>query len=347
MANANGAAGANGKQDVAIIGAGGYTGRELLTILAGHEGLRPVHITSGAYAGKKVGEVFPMLDGRLDLTFENHDAPIPEGVPVFLAVPNDTSLQLVPELHKRGHMVVDLSGSYRLHDKAIFEKYYKLEHSSFELMDQVVFGLPEIFREKIKSSRLVSNPGCFSTGSILPLYMLGDYRGELRDIIIDAKSGVSGAGGRTEDAGFGFGSVYENFRAYKILRHQHQPEIQEYSAHGSSLDFPIIFTPHLLPLFRGILSTIVLLWKEQPPADLDNRFRAAAENEPFIRLRGEPEDIDLAKVQGTNFLDIGMRTEGNRTVIVSALDNLMKGAAGQAIQNMNLMLGFSETAGLL
>ena len=335
------------KQDVAIIGAGGFTGRELLQILAGHPRIRPAHITSNQYAGKKIGEIFPDLDGRLDLVFERHDASLPANMPIFLAVPNQTSLDLVPGLVEKGHKVVDLSGSFRLHDRDVFQQYYKLEHTAFDLMDKVVFGLPELFREQLKFAELVSNPGCFSTGAIVPLFLLGELRDELEDVIIDAKSGVSGAGGRTEDAGFAFNAVHENFRAYKILRHQHQPEIQEYAAAGTKLDFPIIFTPHLLPVFRGILSTIVLRWKNQAPANLLEKVRTAITDEPFIRLYETPEEIELSRVQNSNYLDISLRSEGRHTVMVSALDNLVKGAAGQAVQNLNLMLGYDEKAGLI
>lgn len=335
--------------DIAILGAAGLTGKELLTLLVGHPYMNPVHITSNQHTGQRIGSVFPQLDGRFDLEFKSHEEPLPYGIPVFLAVPNQTSLELVPELLKKGHRIVDLSGSYRLHNKEIFSRYYKLDHTSFELMEQQVFGIPEIFRDKIRSTNLLSNPGCYSTGSILPLYLLDEYRNDVESVVISAASGVSGAGGRVEDAGFSFNGVHENFRAYKILKHQHLPEIEEYSATGmeNGFGFPFIFTPHLLPLYRGILSTIVVKWKSGAPESLLDHFRRKTESEPFLRVRNTPEEIQLSSVQETNFLDLSCISEGDHTVIVSALDNLQKGAAGQAIQNLNLMLGYSETDGLL
>ncbi len=182
---------------------------------------------------------------------------------------------------------------------------------------------------------------------------MGDDLQRLRSEVIDAKTGVSGAGGRTEDGGFLFHKVYENFRAYKILSHQHQPEIEEYAAAGlpgsekHTARVPVVFTPHLLPLYRGILSTIVLIWDGPAPADLADRFRERCAAEPFLRFCETPEAVELSRVQNTNYVDLGLRSDGATTVIVSAIDILVKGAAGQAIQNLNLMLGLPETAGLL
>ncbi|MBI3395353.1 MAG: N-acetyl-gamma-glutamyl-phosphate reductase [Spirochaetia bacterium] len=333
---------------VAIIGAGGFTGRELLQILAGHPALEAAHITSNAHAGRSIADVFPDLPHQPDLVFKKHEDAIPDGMPVFLAVPNDSSLTLVPKLSAAGHPVVDLSGSFRLHDKSLFEKYYKLEHTAFDLMQKITFGIPEMFRDGVKSARIVSNPGCFATGAILPLYFLGDLRSRLRGVSIDAKSGVSGAGGRTEDAGFSYNSVYENFRAYKIQSHQHQPEIEEYSWHGlGAAPCPLVFTPHLLPVFRGILSTITLFWDGPAPESLLDRFKEISAKETFIRFLEKPEDVELKRVQNTNYVDMGLRSVSSTTVIVSGLDNLVKGAAGQAVQNMNLMLGLPETSGLV
>lgn len=332
--------------DVGIIGGAGFTGRELLLLLTEHPHLSPRFVTSNLHAGKSVAEVFPLLEGKSELTFRGHEESPPPGIPLFLAVPNDTALALVPELHARGHRLVDLSGAFRLHDREIFQKFYRLEHTAFDLLPRVVYGMPELFRADIRSAAIISNPGCYATAAILPLFLLGRYREELIDIVIDAKSGVSGAGGRTEDAGYSFNSVHENFRAYKVLAHQHQPEIQEYAAAGTHIDFEIAFIPHLLPLFRGILSTTILTWRDRAPDGLESLFRQAAAGEPFLRFLNAPEEVTLSRVQHTNFLDIGIRSEGRRTIIVSALDNLVKGAAGQAIQNMNLIMGMPEEAGL-
>lgn len=351
-----------GQVPVAIIGAGGFTGHELLSLMRSHPRLRPVHITSNAYDGRSLSEVFPDLDGAFltddssasELVFSRHDAPLPERIPVFLAVPNETSLELVPGLLEAGHSIVDLSGSFRLHDNEAFERCYKLKHTpaSAHAMRQAVFGMPEILRDTIRGAQFVSNPGCFATGAVIPLALLGDFRNNLQSVVIDAKSGVSGAGGRTEDGGFVFHKVHENFRAYKVMGHQHQPEIEEYAATGMSATsgaptgLSVIFTPHLLPLFRGILTTIVLIWDGPAPAGLEEQIRKRCAAEPYIRFRETPEMVELIPVQNTNYLDIGLRSQSNTTVIVTALDNLIKGAAGQAIQNLNLMLGFPETTGL-
>ncbi|MCE9600302.1 MAG: N-acetyl-gamma-glutamyl-phosphate reductase, partial [Spirochaetia bacterium] len=210
------------------------------------------------------------------------------------------------------------------------------------LMEKAVFGIPELFRDKIKTAALVANPGCFPTGVIVPLRQLSGFKDEILGISIDAKSGVSGAGGRTEDGGFAYTSVYENFRAYKILGHQHWPEIVEYGA--PELEDRIVFTPHLLPLFRGILSTITIFWKTDAP-DLNSVFKNL--KQPFVRVLSTPEEVQLNRIQHTNYLDVGLRSRGKQTVIVTALDNLVKGAAGQAIQNLNLMAGIEETTGLV
>lgn len=334
--------------EISIIGAGGFTGKELLGLLANHPKWKAVHVTSDKLAGKSLSEVFPDLVYPKNLIFKRHEDELPKGSLVVLAVPNEAALELAPKFLNAGHKVIDLSGVYRLHDKELFEKAYKLTHTSFELTNRAVFGIPEIFRDKLKGADFVSNPGCFSTSVILALYLLGDLRKKIRPrIIADCKSGISGAGGRVEDGGFSFNSVYENFRAYKVLSHQHEPEIREYCFAGSGLPFPeVLFVPHLLPVYRGILSTIYLE-AESDSLPILEAMRSLAEKEPFLRIRNTPEEIDLAKVSQTNFLDIGVRQRGNTITIVSALDNLMKGAAGQALQNINLMLGESETLGLL
>ncbi len=334
--------------DVAIIGAAGLTGRELLLWLGRHPRVRAVHITSDQHAGRPLREVIPQLDGlpSADLVFKQHAEPLPPVQVVFLAVPNENALELVPRLVDAGNKVIDLSGSFRLSDPEVFRKYYGLEHTARHLLERRVFGLPELFRADIRKATLVANPGCYPTGAIVPLFLAGDLRREIDFVSIDAKSGVSGAGGRVEGGGFAFTGVNENFRAYKIQKHQHQPEIEEFAFAGAGQRPDLVFTPHLLPIYRGILTTITIHWKQAAPADLTDRYRAACAAEPFLRFAREPEDVDLARVQYTNFIDMGLRSVGRTTVLVSALDNLLKGAAGQAIQNMNLMLGLPETAGL-
>jgi len=334
--------------NVSIIGAGGLTGRELISLLAHHPNIEICHITSNKTAGSKLSDVFPTIRYRKDLVFKKHEDEIPKDSLVVLAVPNEVSLEFTPRLLENGHKVIDLSGSYRLHDKEIFEKYYNLKHSSFHLMNEVVFGLPEIFRDRIKNAKFVSNPGCYSTSAILPIFFLGELRKKIKSpIVIDSKSGVSGAGGRTEDVGFTFTNTYENFRAYKIFNHQHFPEMEEYAKEGSGKNLKIIFTPHLLPIYRGILSTMVIQFEENNSVAAIEKEFGRFSKEPFIRFYKTPEEIELKNVQNSNFLDIGYKLNGNVLILVSALDNLVKGAAGQALQNINLMLGLDERKGLI
>lgn len=335
--------------EISILGAGGLTGKELLLLFSRQKEHEVVHITSDKLAGKTISEVFPEVSFPKNLVFKKHEDLVPLKSLVVLAVPNEVSVESAPKFLDAGHKVIDLSGVYRLHNQEILEKYYKLKHTRFNYINRAVFGIPEIFRDQLKNADFVSNPGCFSTSVILPIFLLGQLRKNLRPrIIVDSKSGVSGAGGRTEDSGYSYTSVYENFRAYKILSHQHEPEIREYVYSKSGLSDPeVIFTPHLLPVYRGILSTIVLEFDSEPEQDLISILENSSLNEPFIRILKTPEEIELKKVQHTNFLDISLRKRGNTLVVVSALDNLVKGAAGQALQNINLMTGAKETLGLL
>ncbi|MDX1957381.1 MAG: N-acetyl-gamma-glutamyl-phosphate reductase [Leptospiraceae bacterium] len=333
---------------VSILGAGGLTGRELISLLVHHKEFELVHITSNKESGKSLEEVFPSLGIQSNLKFATHDAEIPKGSLVVLAVPNEVSLELTPKLLDKGHKLIDISGAYRLHNQSIFEKYYSLKHESFSLMERVTFGLPEIFREKLLGADFVSNPGCYATSCILPIYMLGELRKKISGaIVIDSKTGVSGAGGRTEDIGFTFTNTYENFRAYKVLTHQHTPEIEEYAKTGLDSLAKIVFTPHLLPVYRGILSTFVIQFDSKETCDKVSQEFSKFNKEPFIKFKNKPEEIELKNVQNSNFIEISYRSEENILVIVSALDNLVKGAAGQALQNMNLMCKFSETSGLI
>ncbi|MCB1302900.1 MAG: N-acetyl-gamma-glutamyl-phosphate reductase [Leptospiraceae bacterium] len=341
--------------EVSIFGAAGLTGRELLTWLRHHPSARPVFLTSDQHAGRSVAQVFPELSEYNNLHFSRHEDTPPTGSLVFLATPNQTSMDLAPALLERGHKVIDLSGAFRIPEQPLFERFYGIEHTCFSLVSEAVYGMPELFREQIRNAQFISNPGCYPTGSIIPLHFLKEAGGRIRQVIVDAKSGVSGAGGRTEDAGFAFQNVYENFRAYKVLKHQHTPEIQIYGADGPRFQSPdeakntpiLVFTPHLLPIYRGILSTIFVEWEESPSSDPATSLKGRSTSEPFVRYLESPEAVELKKTQHTNFVDFSARSMGHITMIVSAIDNLVKGAAGQAIQNMNLMEGLPETEGLL
>ncbi|WCL50969.1 N-acetyl-gamma-glutamyl-phosphate reductase [Leptospira sp. GIMC2001] len=333
--------------ELSIIGAGGLTGRELIKLLNYHPKFKLVHITSNQLNGKKFQECYPQDKFKKEMNFHSHTDPIPKDSTVVLATPNEVSMEMAPRLLKQGHKVIDLSGSFRLHDKGLFEKYYKFTHAEFDLMEKVVFGIPEIYRNELKLSNFVANPGCYATGSLLPIRLLSDIHNKISgSIIIDAKSGVSGAGGRTEDIGFSFTNTAENFRAYKILAHQHEPEIQEYAtANQKKID--IVFTPHLLPVYRGILATIYIQTDSETAKKIPEILKTKCESEIFLRYYNSPEEIEIKNVQNTNYLDMSAKVRDGMVVIVSALDNLLKGAAGQALQNLNLMHGFEEDLGLL
>ncbi|MFN3603953.1 MAG: N-acetyl-gamma-glutamyl-phosphate reductase [Leptonema sp. (in: bacteria)] len=333
--------------EVAILGAGGYTGKEILKILNSHNFIKPIHITSNQFENKKIKEIFPELElSKIEnLKFLNHNAPIPPKIPVLLATPNLESMHLVKQLQEEERIVIDLSGAYRIDDLETFSHYYNIQHQYPELLKQKVYGLTEIYRDKIKNAQLISNPGCYPTSILLPLYFFRAYLKEATSIVINSYSGISGAGGRVESEGFLFSNIYENTKGYKILKHQHEPEMKQYLKDFSDFNGILVFTPHLLPAFRGILSTIIILWNS--PVNIEfERIKDQIEQEPFVRIYANPEDVELKKVQFTNYCDFSFRTRDKTTVIVSAIDNLMKGAAGQAIQNLNLRLGLPETEGL-
>ncbi|MCG9874997.1 MAG: N-acetyl-gamma-glutamyl-phosphate reductase [Leptospiraceae bacterium] len=338
-------------KELAIIGAGGYTGRELIRLLNNHSEFQLLHITSNQLVGKSYQESFPQDKYRNEIYFQNHESEIPSNATVVLATPNETSMELVPRLLEKGHRVIDLSGSYRLHDRDIFEKNYKIKHTHFDYMKKAVFGLPEFYASQIRDSEFVSNPGCFATSSIIPIRILRSMQDKFKSsIVIDSKTGVSGAGGRTEEVGFLFTNTYENFRSYKVLGHQHEPEIAEYSLDPDLLAsgrLEIVFTPHLLPVYRGILSTIYIQTDPTTASKIPDLLKAFCKEHAFLRYKENPEEIELKFVQNTNYLDISAKVRNGTVVIVTALDNLVKGAAGQALQNLNIMHSLPETMGLI
>ncbi|MDH5717125.1 MAG: N-acetyl-gamma-glutamyl-phosphate reductase [Spirochaetia bacterium] len=343
------------KKKAGIIGAGGFTGKELLFLIAKHKYFEISYATSNEYAGKKISDVFPEIKTKTydNLKFLNHPEDItkvPELDVIFLAVPDETSVKFTPLLLKRGFKVIDLSGAWRIQDEEIFKKYYGIERNDPETLKKAIFGLTEINREKIKGANLIANPGCYPTAALLPFYVIKDYLNSFdNQIFIDAKSGTSGAGGRKEKDTLAFSTVYENFRAYKTDGHQHEPEInQELMPFLKGAQ--VTFTPYLLPVFRGILSTSYLKVNSDIDEEkLKQKIKQIIENEPFIRFYESPNEINLKNVQNTNFLDFSFlyNKRKNTFIIFSAIDNLLKGAAGQAVQNLNVIFNFSETEGLL
>lgn len=335
---------------VAVIGASGYTGVELLRLLAGHPQVAVTCVTSRQQAGQALGEVFPSLAGIYDLTFEAVEPAALAGraAVVFLAVPHQAAMGMVPELLAAGCRVVDLSADYRLHDAAVYAEWYE-PHLTPELLAEAVYGLPELYRERVRGARLVANPGCYPTSVALALTPL--LRQRLIDpatIIVDSKSGTSGAG-RAAKVDTLYCEVNEGFKAYGLPRHRHTPEIEQTLSDVAGGPVTISFTPHLVPANRGILSTCYASLTTDPSLqEVLDLYRRTYAGEPFVRILPEGRLPNINQVRGSNFCDIGLVIDPRtrRVIVVSAIDNLVKGAAGQALQNMNLMLDCQETEGL-
>ncbi len=338
---------------VAIVGASGYSGAEIVDLLLKHPAVRLETLMTAnreRQAGKarKYSEELPQFYQRCELEIEplNFDALVQREIScVFLATPNETSHELVPELLDRKLRVIDLSGSYRLRQADLYGRWYGFEHRFPALLQSAVYGLTEVYHEQIRSAQLLANPGCYPTSALLPLIPL--QRAGLVDadcdIICDSKSGVTGAG-KSPTANTHFSEVTESFKAYNVFKHRHAPEI--WQELGSAR---LIFTPHLLPINRGILSTIyVRLKRSVNEAAVAGCFQTAYGSAPFVRLFPAGTFPEVKFVAHTNYCDIGWKLDPERSmlVIVSVIDNLVKGAAGQAVQNMNVMLGLEEAAGL-
>jgi N-acetyl-gamma-glutamyl-phosphate reductase len=334
---------------VGVIGASGYTGGELLRYLSMHRECEVVCATSRRYAGKSVELVHPNLRGVLNLLFE--DLAPPEVADrcefVFTATPHGASMQIVPELLDAGVRVVDLSGDFRFSDVAVYEEYYGVEHAHPEV--KAVYGLPELYREDIKSARVVANPGCYPTSVILGLLpMVKEGIIETDRIAADSKSGVSGAGSEPKPATH-FCMVEESITPYLLTRHRHLPEMEQ-ALRELDDSLRISFVPHLVPVIRGISTTLHCFLREDVSGEeLREIYAEHYGGEAFVRVLEAGAVPRMSAVRGTNYLDIGgfgVDRERGRAIVVSVIDNLGKGAAGQAVQNMNLMMGFPETTGL-
>ena len=335
---------------VGIYGASGYTGQELLRLLIGHPDADVVAITSRKFKGMPVSDVYPAFAGMTDLKFADSSPKylVSSCDVVFLALPHGEAMRVVPEFVAAGVKVIDLSADFRLRDVSVYEAWYKT-HTAPDLVGKAVYGLPELYRDNIKGSDLVANPGCYPTSILLGLApLLKEGRIDLSSIIADAKSGVSGAG-RDLQLGSLFCEVNEGFKAYKIGSHRHTPEIEQELGRIADTAITISFTPHLVPVNRGILSTIYANLKERVSEaeviDIYQRFYA---DEKFVRICTAGILPNISSVRGSNVCDIGCVVDERtgRVVVVSVIDNLVKGASGQAIQNMNLMCGLPEGAGL-
>ena len=331
---------------VGVVGGTGYTGVELLRLLAGHSAVEVAVITSRAEAGVKVADYFPSLRGRYDLAFTEPSAAALKGCDcVFFATPNGVAMSQARALLDGGSKVVDFSADFRLKDKSVWEKWYKVPHSSPDLFSEAVYGLPEINRERIRKARLVANPGCYATAvqlALLPLVET-DFV-DLGHLIADSKSGVSGAG-RKAEVDILFSEATDNFKAYAVKGHRHHPEILESLAtlEGvSGRQLGLTFVPHLVPMVRGILATVYA--RITKDADFQALYEKRYADEPFVDVLPPGSQPETRWVRGTNQCRIAIHRpfDGDTLVVLAVEDNLVKGAAGQAVQNMNLMFGFPE-----
>jgi N-acetyl-gamma-glutamyl-phosphate reductase len=336
---------------VAVVGATGYAGAELVRILSGHPDVRLTIITSRQYAGVRFDQVFPAMAGRVDLVCQEY-APERIGAQadmVFMALPHKLPMAFVPDILKYDKRVIDLSADFRFNDADLYESTYQ-PHSARELLKSAVYGLSEIYADRIKNARLIGNPGCYPTSVLLPLIpLLKEGLLDLDSLVADAKSGVSGAG-RSLALTSHYCEVNESFKAYKVAAHRHNPEMDAVLSQEAGRPVSITFVPHLVPMTRGMLTTIYASTAQDlKEKQISDCYKDTYSRRPFIRLCQDGRLPDTLHVRGTNFCDIGFRLDkrNNRLILISAIDNLVKGAAGQAVQNMNIMLGFDETAGLL
>ena len=341
----------NDKLKIAIVGSSGYTGGELFRILLQHPGVVVTAVTSEKSAGKPITDIFPHLLGLTDLVCEPLDpAAIAKKADLaFLALPHVTAQEAAFHLRKLGVKVIDLSADYRLADPSVYEKWYEHRHQYPDLLKAAVYGLPELHRERIRKASLIANPGCYPTSAILGLApVIAKKLIDSTTIVIDSKSGVSGAG-RSPALAYHYPEANEGLMAYKVGAHRHTPEIEQELSLLAGAQVTLSFTPHLVPMNRGILSTIY--GSLTGPADtgkLQAVFQDFYRNEPFVRVLQPGQFPNVRNVRGSNFCDIGVHADvrTGRAVIVTVIDNLVKGASGQAVQNMNLMAGFEESAGL-
>ena len=333
---------------VGIVGATGYTGVELLRLLSGHPEVQIRVVTSRGDAGTPVAAMFPSLRGRVDLDFVEPDvARLAECAVVFFATPHGVAHALAGPLLERGVKVVDLSADFRLRDATEWAHWYGQPHGAPAWLPEAVYGLPELNRELLRGTRLNAVPGCYPTAvslALLPLLSAGAI--DVGDIIADVKSGVSGAGRKAQIGGL-YAEVGENFRAYASTGHRHWPEIQQTLAEVAESPVGLIFQPHLVPMIRGILATVYVRPNE-PNSGFQKLFEDFYRNEPFVDVMPPGSHPETASVRGTNLcrLAVVRPVHSDRLMILSVIDNLVKGASGQAIQGMNLMFGLPETMGL-
>ncbi|MFH0728127.1 MAG: N-acetyl-gamma-glutamyl-phosphate reductase [Pseudomonadota bacterium] len=336
---------------VGILGATGYAGAELVRILSGHPGVELTLLTSRQYAGRGFDEIYPSMAGVVNITCSPNDIDLicEKADVVFMALPHKIPMSIAPELIGRGKKVIDLSADFRFKTLSAYEAAYQ-PHTAKTLLEEAVYGLSEVYPEEIKNARLIGNPGCYPTSILLPLApLVAAGLVDTKTVIADSKSGVSGAG-REATMTTHFCEVQESFKAYKVAVHRHNPEIEEILSRLVGEPVTLTFVPHLVPMIRGMLSTIyVNLGAGIGLKEIGECLSDYYAPHPFVRIIPDTRLPDTRNVRGTNFCDIGFRMDGrsNRLILISVIDNLVKGAAGQAVQNMNIMAGFDQTLGLL
>ncbi len=334
--------------DVAIVGATGYTGSELMRLLLPHPEVHIQMITSESRAGDAYHDVYPHFEDLTDLELQPmEDIEDADLDLVFLALPHGVSMEFIRDHQDAPFRIIDLSGDFRLKSADSYEQWYGQEHEAADSIEEAAFGLPELFRDDVRNARLVANPGCYPTSAILGLApLLDNDLIESNNIVVDAKSGVTGAGATARQKTH-FPEVFGNFSAYGLLDHRHTPEIQQALERQTQILPDILFTPHLLPIDRGILSTIYSTPKNDVSKELlDEIYLNYYEKEHFVRVVDQPPS--LKDVRGSNFCDVFVTYDDrtNRILTIATIDNLVKGAAGQAVQNMNIMFGLIEKTGL-
>lgn len=335
------------KARVGIVGGTGYTGAELMRLLVAHPQVELVCITSRKLAGQRVTDSFPSLRGYVDLAFEAPDAgQLSRCDVVFFATPHGTAMQEAPALLDAGIKVVDLSADFRLRDAGVFSQWYGMEHSATDWLERAAYGLPETHREEIRAAALTANPGCYPTAvqlGLAPVLKAGVV--DPASLVADVKSGVTGAG-REAKTGSLFCENNDSFRAYGVAGHRHGPEVNQELSRLAGGNVDCVFTPHLLPIQRGILATLHMHASEA--CDLQALYEEYYADEAFVDVLPAGQLPETRNVRGTNRCQIGIvPVSGQRVVVLSVIDNLVKGASGQAIQNMNLMMGFDEGAALI
>lgn len=338
---------------IGIVGASGYTSSELMRLLITHpKNLKIELVTSETFTGQRVDHVLPNLRGFTDLVFESLEIQnLGNRVDVVvLAVPHKVAMEFVPQIRNQDTRVIDFSADYRLNNQSVYEKWYGTDHTDPGRMPNTVYGLPERYRDLIRGAHLVANPGCYPTTSILPsIPIISKNLVELDQIIIDAKSGISGAGSKPKDTTH-YPNRESNLVAYGLTSHRHTPEIEQELSAINGDEIIVNFTPHLVPMTRGILITLYFNLKQPiSTQDLLAVYADFYQNEPFIRVLNPGEYPQTKSVLGSNFCDIGLEVDPrtNRAIVMAATDNLMKGASGALVQNLNLMFGYDETTGLM